>query len=247
MKPSELRKKAREALKENWGKGACITLAYSLITLLIDLILGAAENNTILFTILYFAEIVILLPISFGLIISFLKLKRHEETTSFGFLSDGFSRFGRTWSIFLQVVIKMILPIICVIFSLILMMLLMFMAAKSWFFAVIGVVLYIASIVYAVSRGLLYSLAYLIAYDNPNLSAKECVLKSENLMTGNRGNIFLLELSFIGWMILGMFTFGIAYIWIIPYMQVALCCFYDELNSSSAKKIEGKAEVKTEE
>lgn len=247
MIPSELRKKAREALSGNWGKGVCITLAYLLITFIISFIMGLFEDNSAISFVLSIAEIVISIPLSFGLVISFLNLKRNEDTSAFAFLKNGFSRFSKAWGVCFQTISKMILPIICVIFGLFLMILLFVMSAKSWFFAIIGVALYIACLVYAVSRGLLYSLAYFIAYDNPDLSAKECVLKSEELMTGNRGNLFLLELSFIGWMILGIFTLGIGYIWLIPYMQVALSCFYDELNTSTAKKVDGEVEIETEE
>ncbi len=247
MIPSELRKKARETLEGNWGKGACITLAYLLITFLISFVLGNFENNQIIYSILSIAEMIIALPLSFGLVISFLKLKRSEDTKAFDFCSEGFSRFSRTWSILFQTLVKMIMPIICIIFALLLMILLIFLSAKSIFFAIIGVALYIACIVYAVSRGLLYSLAYYLAYDNPTLSAKECVLKSESLMSGNRGNLLLLELSFIGWAILAAMTLGIGYIWLIPYMQVSIACFYDEICSTQIKKATEKEEIKTEE
>ena len=60
----------------------------------------------------------------------------------------------------------------------------------------------IVSLIYVISRSLLYILAYNIGYDNPELSSKDCVLKSEALMKGNRGNYFLLSLTFIGWIIL---------------------------------------------
>lgn len=249
MIPSELRKKAREALAGNWGKGACIILAYLLITFLISLVIGFFEDNSAISLILNIVEIVISVPLSFGLTIIFLKLKRNEETKSFSFLSEGFSRFSKAWGVCLQIFVKMILPIICIIFGLLLMILLFIMTAKSWFFAILGVALYIACIVYAISRGLLYSLAYYIAYDNPNLTAKECVLKSEQLMTGNRGNLFLLELSFIGWMILSAFTLGIGYIWLMPYIQVSIACLYDALNSNETEteKVEEADEVKIEE
>ena len=46
MVPSELRAEARKALKENWGKGALITLAYLLINFFISFILTSCENNS---------------------------------------------------------------------------------------------------------------------------------------------------------------------------------------------------------
>lgn len=246
MVPSELRAEARKALKENWGKGALITLAYLLINFLISFILSSCENNSLLYTLLSIAEIVVATPLAFGLTISFLRLKRNEETSSFGFLSDGFSRFSKSWGIAFQILIKMILPIVCIIFAILLMTLLTVLSAKNPVLSILGVALYIACIVYAISRGLLYSLAYYIAYDNPTLSSKECVAKSETFMTGNRGNLLLLELSFIGWAILGLFTLGIAYIWLVPYIQVAVACFYDKINTNQSK-IDEVAEIQTEE
>lgn len=238
MAPSELRKMARESLKGNWGKGVCIILAYFLITFLIGFVMGFFEKNSFVYTLLYIAEIVITLPLSFGLIISFIKLKRNEQTSSFGFLSDGFSRFKRAWAVYFRTLVKLILPIICLILSVMLMVLLIMMTSKSWFFALIGVVLYIVTIVYVVSRSLLYSLAYFIAYDEPSLSSKECVEKSESLMLGNRGNYLLLELSFIGWAFLACLTFGIGFLWLIPYMQVSLVCFYEKVAKIEEKPAE---------
>ena len=247
MIPSELRKKAREVLHGNWGKGVCITLAYLLINVFISCVLYLFRNNNTAYSILNIVQLIITLPLSFGFLICFLKFKRSEETGAFSFCSEGFSRFARAWSVFFHVLIKMILPIICLIFTILLMSLLIVISFKSWIFAVIGVALYIACIVYVVSRALLYALAYYIAYDEPTLSAKECVLKSEKLMTGNRGNLFLLELSFIGWAILAAIPFGIGYIWLIPYIQVSLACFYDKINSTKVKEVSGTAEITKDE
>ena len=43
---------------------------------------------------------------------------------------------------------------------------------------------------------------------------------------------FLLILSFIGWSILGAFTFGILYIWLIPYMNATMANYYRSLTSA---------------
>ena len=111
-------------------------------------------------------------------------------------------------------------------------------ASVSIGLAILAVVLYIATLVYVVSRSLLYAIAYNIGYDNPELSSKACVLKSEALMKGNRGSYFLLELSFIGWAILACFTLGIGFLWLLPYMQVAAVCFYERLAKPEVKKVE---------
>ena len=244
MPPSEIRKEAREALKGTWGKGVCIVLAYMLFSFLIGLVEGLVGEGTLLYSIIDLAYAIISIPLSFGLIISFMKLKRGEEVKAFGFLKDGFSRFGKSWGVAWHTFVKMLLPIACLIVIMVLMSILFVVGSNSIIITLLSIALYIASIVYIVSRSLLYALAYYIGYDRPELSSKDCVKKSEDLMKGNRGNCFLLELSFIGWALLGVLTFGIGYLWLMPYMQIAMVCFYDRLAKPEVKKIdeEGKIE-----
>lgn len=47
-----------------------------------------------------------------------------------------------------------------------------------------------------------YSMAFYVLADNPDMSIKDCINESKRLMDGNKGKLFLLELSFIGWYIL---------------------------------------------
>ena len=243
MVPSELRKQAREALKNNWGKAILLTLAYYFFIVILDAIQKILFNTPSLSLAYSIFELVITVPIAFGLSISFLNLKRKKTTTAFSFITEGFSRFGKCWNIYLWVFVKMLLPICCFIMAIVLFSLLLAMRLQIWLVIIISIIAYLACIVYAVSRGLLYSLVYYIACDEPDLTGKEVVNKSEELMAGNRGNLFLLELSFIGWFFLGLLTFGIGLIWVAPYLQVTVACFYDELNKSTVKEVEGTAKV----
>ncbi len=60
---------------------------------------------------------------------------------------------------------------------------------------------------------------YLIA-DDPSISAVDALKKSRQMMKGNKWKSFVLDLSFIGWILLGCFTLGILYIfYVIPYMS----------------------------
>ena len=255
MPPSEIRRDAREALKGKWGKAVCIVLAYTLFSFLVGLVEGLVGEGSALYTIIDLAFLVISIPLSFGLIISFMKLKRDEEVSCFDFFKDGFSRFGKSWGIWFHTIIRLLLPIICLVLIIILMAGLTIFAKASNgttvanpmspVISLISVVLYIATIIYVVSRALLYAIAYNIGYDNPELSSKACVLKSEALMKGNRGNYFLLELSFIGWAFLACFTLGIGFLWLLPYMQVAAVCFYERVAKPEVKTAE--KEVKIEE
>ena len=246
MPPSEIRKEAREALRGKWGKEICITLVFLVFAFLIGLIEGLVGERTALYTIIDLAFLVISIPLSFGLTISFMKLKRGEDVSALGFFKDGLSRFGKSWGIWAHTLLKLLLPIVCLILTILLMTALIILGNVTdlgIFLTIAGIVLYIATLIYVISRTFLYVLAYFIGYDNPELSSKACVLKSEALMKGNRGSYFLLELSFIGWALLATLTFGIGYLWLAPYMQVAVVCFYDKLANPETKKIEEEPKI----
>lgn len=246
MPPSELRKEAREALSGKWGKAVCIILAYLLFTFALGFVEGFFEESGFIFLLIEIAVLVISMPLSFGLLISFMKLKRGEDVKAFGFLKEGFSRFSKSWGIWFHTLLRMLLPIACIILVVILLVALNIangLSGTNVWLTILSIALYVATIVYTVSRALLYAVAYNVGYDNSELSSKACVLKSEALMKGNRGNYFLLELSFIEWAILGAFTLGIGYLWLLPYMQVAVVCFYDRLSKPEVKKVEEAVKI----
>jgi uncharacterized membrane protein len=93
-----------------------------------------------------------------------------------------------------------------------------------------GLLLVIPGIVKAIG----YSMAYFIKNDNPWLSANEAIDASSQMMQGHKWRFFLLTLSFIGWHILAILSFGIGFIWLAPYMSVAFTCFYLDLKACQA-------------
>ena len=76
-----------------------------------------------------------------------------------------------------------------------------------------------------------YSMSYFIMYDNPELTATEALDRSKEMMDGEKMNLFVLWLSFLGWFILGLVTLGIGFIWIIPYYNAAKTAFYEDLKA----------------
>ncbi len=74
-----------------------------------------------------------------------------------------------------------------------------------------------------------YAMTPYILYENPEMSANDAIKASKELMDGNKGRLFCLELSFIGWHLLAVFTFGIGYLWLIPYQEAAYAAFYREI------------------
>lgn len=61
------------------------------------------------------------------------------------------------------------------------------------------------------------------------MGALEAIEESKRLMDGNKSRLFCLDLSFIGWDILGMITLGIGMIFVRPYENAAHAAFYREI------------------
>lgn len=78
-----------------------------------------------------------------------------------------------------------------------------------------------------------YSQVYYIMLDDEKIGITDAMKKSREMMKGHKWEFFVLGLSFIGWLLLGILTFGILYFWLIPYMEVTLCNFYNELKKSN--------------
>ncbi|MBR2231850.1 MAG: DUF975 family protein [Prevotella sp.] len=84
-----------------------------------------------------------------------------------------------------------------------------------------------------------YAMTPYILKDNPELSNNAAIEKSMAMMDGHKMELFLLELSFIGWIILGVITFGIGMLLVEPYMVTTIAHYYEDLK----KEYEGiKAE-----
>lgn len=71
--------------------------------------------------------------------------------------------------------------------------------------------------------------------DNPGMKSGECIAQSVDLMDGNKGDLFVLELTFIGWAFLCAFTCGVGYLWLIPYMNIANTVFYRDISGTSVQ------------
>ena len=84
-------------------------------------------------------------------------------------------------------------------------------------------------IIPGIIKGYSYSMAIYILAENPGKSARECIRESMEMTDGHKMELFVLNLSFIGWALLGAFTFGIAYIWVLPYMNATIANAYQSL------------------
>lgn len=72
-----------------------------------------------------------------------------------------------------------------------------------------------------------YILVPFIVAENPDIGANEAVTLSRRLMKGHKWECFMLEMSFLGWDILGALTFGIIDIFYVnPYRLAVLGEYY---------------------
>ena len=76
-----------------------------------------------------------------------------------------------------------------------------------------------------------YSMTPFILEERPELSANEAIDHSRAMMKGHKFDLFWLLLSFIGWGFLCLFTFGIGYLWLVPYMQTSIASFYEDVKA----------------
>lgn len=241
MVSSDFRKEAREKLSGKWGKAACITLAYVFIFAVLGIIEGLF-SDTIEALISIFATI-IEVPLALGLIISLVKLFNNEDVKAFDFLSSGFNNFGKSWGITWNIALKMIFPILLTIVAYIVLVYGIFSYSSSilslensssgGIWVLVGFILLIVSLIWNITKSYYYQLSYIVSAEKPELSSKEAVEESEKLMAGKRGKLFCLQLSFIGWAILAIFTLGIGYLWLAPYIQFANIAFYKFANSDN--------------
>ena len=76
-----------------------------------------------------------------------------------------------------------------------------------------------------------YAMTDYILKDEPELCNNAAIERSMAMMEGNKMKLFLLDLSFIGWAILCLFTFGIGFFVLQPYVQVSHAAFYEDLKA----------------
>lgn len=82
-------------------------------------------------------------------------------------------------------------------------------------------------------KAIAYSMTYFVIAENPSISVTKALTISKLITKGYKANIFFMGLSFIGWNILSIFTFGILQLWLIPYESLTLLNAYKELKAQA--------------
>lgn len=92
-------------------------------------------------------------------------------------------------------------------------------------------------VVPGIIKAISYSQTIYILKDNPELKFNGAIERSMAMMEGHKMEAFLLGISFIGWLLLGVLTLGIGMLWVTPYMSTAYAHFYDYVKEDYERRI----------
>lgn len=116
--------------------------------------------------------------------------------------------------------------------------------SKSRFFveyAIAGVQKYICSILWTLLLffpGIMahyrYGYTKYIFATTEEITAGEAINKSKKLVEGNKGQLFTLDMSFIGWFIIGIITCGLGLVFVIGYHEIVTAMYYKKIAETSA-------------
>lgn len=235
MNRKEIKSIAKSKLKGRWFNIVLLTLIIAIIEFVASEIVGRSEGITS--NILSIANNFLLMPaITASGIIYTIKFVKSNEVVSLSYAIPSVKTWGR---FIMSMIVTMIfsIPIILIVFLGNIFLVLSITSLHSamlngqismnpmiaiWgvVFLIVILVLFLAAIVGI----LLFPLPYLMAEDACGIW--EAIKRSFKIMNGHKWELFIMGLSFLGWLILSALTFGIGLLWLLPYIQVTLRIYY---------------------
>ncbi len=215
---------ARAALSGNWGLAIGGVLVYFLVAVVLAVIpyLGSVVS------------FIITGPLMLGWNLFFLMLARRQPG-SVGMIFDGFKQFGTGFLAYLLMALLIIAWALPGIIVIIVMAVLSFKPILGGTLPPAGMMmilvpLMILAMIPAMIAQFRYSMTYFVINDTPGIGPMDAIQRSSQMMRGNKWKLFCLQCRFIGWSFLCLFTFGIGFLWLVPYMMTSKAAFYEELS-----------------
>ena len=177
MKFNEINNEAKKYLKNNFWKLFFIIF----INYIITTILSKFSNNfeTVLFKLIYLTFLyAVTIPLSYGVLVSFIKISRNEPISILSFISDGMKSFKSIWKVVGRTILKLLFPIILLIIGIFLSIILfnfsiLNLGSTNLLLLIVSIIvsmiLTILPAIYYIIKCFSYSLANFILYDNPDL------------------------------------------------------------------------------
>lgn len=240
-KNSELRAEARAALKGNWN----VSALYVFVIMLIVMVMSCLSFIPVLGTI---ALYVLTMPMMYAIAVALLRQLRGEEL-QLGWIGMGYNK--RLW---LTMLLKFVyifmwglvgfVPLIVLIFAAISMLDVPteeFLGLRGDFLETnIGYLCALCACVCiayvpAIVKNYSYAMVEYILRDDSEIRNNAAIDKSIAMMKGHKWQLFVLDLSFLGWIFLSIFTLYLGMFWVLPYKYTARAAFYEELKTESAE------------
>lgn len=231
---SDYRWQARQDLQGRWGEAVCATLVVCLVAVacmgpsMPNIILNATTYHgglpaytwwsNSLYGLGFVLALFISTPLQYAVACAFLRFTRRSEGIV---LSNTWSIFRTDYSSYLLA--GLLVSVLTGLLSL--------------------VTLGIGGIILAYA----YRMVPYLLHDYPDLSLREALRTSRQMMRGYKWRLFLLDLVFFGWYFLGIFTFCIAYFWIDAYQNATMAHFYEDLKANRIVDEDAPADSQEEE
>ena len=104
-----------------------------------------------------------------------------------------------------------------------------------WLYILEGIFVFLWSLLFIVP-GIIamyrYRMALYLLLEHPEMSALQCISESKRLMVGHKGELFWMDLSFIGWQIVGSLCLGIGTFWVNAYREATIAEYYRYFESN---------------
>lgn len=248
------RSRALDVLRGNWKPYVLASLVLVLLAFAIEVPsqLLLKTRPGLAMAILYPLMFLVYLPIAYAYSVGMLDKYRGAEAPLCGHMFRLFkAEYGRGLLAYLLMIAYVALMMIGVIFAAVLLAVLVgaimgdvhaFVSDKGSFmwvymcFALVGMIP-VMIWAYAISQ------LFYLAHERKELKLRECLKLSKKMMKGHKWQLFCLQLSFIGWILLGYLTLLIGLIWVVPYMSMATAIFFDDLEKEYFGEAEQPAEV----
>jgi len=222
---SDLRTLARQALSGNWSTAVLGTIIQMLVIILPVFVVTVFFKSQFTEGIVNLYSFLISGPIALGYAMFTIRIFRGEKTTPFEIFS-GFEYYGKALGVYVMIAILAFIQFIPFFVFLILKLAIPGLTIGVFLFIFAGIA-FIWGLAMAIVIQYRYAMAYYILADNLDKGVMACIRESRRIMHGNKWNLFCLEISFIGWILLAILTFGIGILWLNPYINVSTVAFYE--------------------
>lgn len=101
----------------------------------------------------------------------------------------------------------------------------------------ISILVMLAGAIWCIRISLQYALIFYLLMEAPDKRVGELFAESRSLMHGNLLRLLYIELSFLGFALLGVLSFGIGKLWVTPYTTQTLTCFFLDVLDEKADSL----------